>query len=394
MSGHAGPYNGSRPATMSVTDVLGFDPFDPDFLRTPYVKYREMRSQGPLFQTRGGLLVATSHALCATLLRDPAFGHGPESPQGEPAKSFLRMDPPDHTRLRALVSRAFTPRTVERLRPRIETIATGLIEALPEEADLVSGFAYPLPVMVITEMLGVPAGDHQRFRAWSEALARGLDPLLSNDLSAETGRAREEFGGYFRELIAERRARPGDDLLSELSRVEELTDAELVATCVLLLVAGHETTVNLIANGVLALARHGAIREAAERPAQVVEEVLRYDPPVQLTARSALEDTELGGRHLPKGSAVLAVIGAANHDPAVFTDPDRFDLDRGPGRHLAFGLGVHFCLGATLARLEGEIALRALAEAAPKLELSDAAPPYKENVVLRGLAALPVRLGR
>lgn len=219
--------------------------------------------------------------------------------------------------------------------------------------------------------------------------------MLSSELAQETDRARAEFGDYFRELIALRRKAPGDDLLSALTQVKELSEAELVATCVLLLVAGHETTVNLIANGVLALARHDAMRHLVaypERAPAVVEEVLRYDPPVQLTLRFALQDAELGEVEIPAGTPVLTLIGAANRDPAAFTDPDRFDLDRKPGRHLAFGLGIHFCLGATLARLEGEIALRSLATAAPGLELVDPAPPYKANLVLRGLSRLQVRL--
>lgn len=384
---------------MTAADVLGFDPFDPDFLREPYATYAKLREMGALFRTNGGLLVATTHEHCSTLLRDPRFGHG-KDPLGKgdpsrPVESFLLMDPPDHTRLRALVSRAFTPRMLERLRPRIESIAARLIEELPEEADLVSGYAYPLPVMVITEMLGVPPEDHERFRGWSETLARSLDPMLSSELVQETDRARAEFGDYFRELIALRRKAPGEDLLSALTHVKELSEAELVATCVLLLVAGHETTVNLIANGVLALARHDAmphLTKYPERAAAVVEEVLRYDPPVQLTLRFALQDTSLGEVATPAGTPVLALLGAANRDPAAFPDPDRFSLDRKPGRHLAFGLGIHFCLGATLARLEGEIALRALAQAAPGLALVDPAPPYKENLVLRGLAHLPVHL--
>ncbi|WP_308250514.1 cytochrome P450 [Nonomuraea rhizosphaerae] len=312
--------------------------------------------------------------------------------------SFLRMDPPDHTRLRALVSRAFTPRMVERLRPRVEAIADELIRALPERADLVAAYAYPLPMLVITEMMGVPAADYGRFKRWSETLVRSLDPILPPELEAVIREARLEFRAYFRELLAERRSNPGEDLLSALVQVEELTEQELLATCILLLVAGHETTVNLIANGVLNLSRHGGLAQAAERPREVVEEVLRYDPPVQLTSRVALRDTELGGVPMPKGTSVLALVGGANRDPEVFADPDRFAPERfaetqEAGRHLAFGLGIHFCLGATLARLEGEIALRALAEAAPKLEVTDPAPPYKDNVVLRGLAALPVRLG-
>ncbi|WP_235030230.1 cytochrome P450 [Nonomuraea solani] len=367
-------------------------------MRDPYACYGEMSARGAIIQTRGGLLVATTHELCTTLLRDPRFGRGTESMDsgepGQPAVSFLWLDPPDHTRLRALVSRAFTPRMLERLRPRVEAITAGLIGGLADEADLMSGLAYPLPIMVISEMLGVPPEDHERFRGWSQSLARSLDPMLTDELASESGRAGREFRDYFRGLLTLRRERPGDDLLSALARVEELTEAELLATCVLLLVAGHETTVNLIGNGVLHLAGRGLLRQAAERPKQVVEEVLRYDPPVQLTHRVALEDTELGGMPVPKGVPVMALIGAANRDPAVFPDPGRFDVDREPGRHFAFGLGIHFCLGATLARMEGEIALSALARAAPGLELADPAPPYKQNVVLRGLAELPVRLRR
>ncbi|WP_231618959.1 cytochrome P450 [Nonomuraea sp. SBT364] len=378
-------------APLTPTDMLGFDPSDPDFLRDPYARYRELRDRDALLRTRGGLLVATTYELCSAVLRDPRFGHGAPS-DGEPPRSFLMMNPPDHTRMRGLVSRAFTPGMIRRLRPRIEAITAGLIEALPAEADLMSAFAYPLPVMVISEMLGVPPEDHERFRGWSETLARSLDPIVPPDLASRTERDREEFRDYFRHLIALRRERPGDDLLSALAQVDELTEQELLGTCVLLLVAGHETTVNLIANGVLNLVGHGVLGRAADRPQQVVEEVLRYDPPVQLTTRVALEDVELAGTAVPAGGAVLALVGAANRDPAVFADPDRFDVERAPGRHLAFGLGIHFCLGAPLARLEGEIALRALAQAAPKLELADPAPPYKGNLVLRGLATLPVRL--
>ncbi|SEM98548.1 Cytochrome P450 [Nonomuraea pusilla] len=396
MSGHSSPDSGSAPVLPNAADVLGFDPFDPGFMRDPYTRYRELRARGPLVRTRAGLLVATTYELCSALLRDPRFGHGTVQPEGEDeaAHSFLVLDPPDHTRLRGLVSRAFTPRMVERLRPRVEAIAAGLIADLPDETDLLDRFAYPLPVMVITEMLGVPVEDHERFRTWSGDLAGGLDPVLTQARAARAERARAELGAYVRGLVAVRRERPGDDLLSALTRVEELTEAELVATCVLLLVAGHETTVNLIANGVLNLAGRGLLRHAAERPRQVVEEVLRYDPPVQLTSRTALTDADLGGTPVPAGTPVLGLIGAANRDPAVFDEPDRFDVGREPGRHLAFGLGVHFCLGATLARMEGEIALAALAATAPKLELAEAEPPYRGNIVLRGLARLPVRLGR
>jgi len=385
------------PSAPTPSDLLGFDPYDSDFLRDPYSRYRVLREKGPYYRTRGGLLVATSHELCSAILRDPRFGHGPTpepAAPDEPVRSFLMMDPPDHTRLRGLVSKAFTPGMVRRLRPRIEAITAGLIDGLADEADLVHDFAYPLPVMVICEMLGVPPEDHERFHAWSETLARNLDPVVDPGLAERVQHDRMEFFQYFRALIARRRERPGEDLLSGLVQVPELTERELLSTCVLLLVAGHETTVNLIANGVLNLVRHGVLAEAAKRPREVVEEVLRFDPPVQLTARTAIADTELGGVPVPAGTMAMALVGAANRDPEAFPDPDRFDVGRTPGRHLAVGLGIHFCLGAPLARLEREVPLRALAEAVPRLELADPAPPYKPNLVLRGLAGLPVRLNR
>ncbi|WP_371782178.1 cytochrome P450 [Streptosporangium subroseum] len=393
-------------STVTVLDLLGFDPFAPDFLRAPYRRYRELREQGPLFRTPAGMWLATGYAPCAALLRDPRFGHG-EGPPGRNrgARSFLTMDPPDHTRLRALVSRAFTARMIERLRPRISAIAEELVGGMSGEVDLISALAYPLPVRVISEMLGVPPEDQARFQGWSESLARGLDPdfLLPEKMLAERDAARDEFHAYFGELLVRRRAEPGGDLLSALVTADELTTEELLSTCVLLLVAGHETTVNLIGNGALALLRHGALHRFGEggegherherNTAKAVEELLRYDPPVQLTLRFALEDVELCGTPIREGEAVMALLGAANRDPEVFSDPDMLDLDRGPVRHLAFGLGAHFCLGAPLARLEGSVALSALATAAPGLTLVDPAPPYKENLTLRGLAALPVRLG-
>ncbi|MFC7646856.1 cytochrome P450 [Streptosporangium lutulentum] len=383
---------------MTTLDLLGFDPFAPDFLRAPYRRYRELREQGPLFRTPAGMWLATGYAPCAALLRDPRFGHG-EGPPGRVrgTRSFLVMDPPDHTRLRALVSRAFTARMIERLRPRVSAIAEELVGKMSGEVDVISALAYPLPVRVISEMLGVPAEDQARFQGWSESLARGLDPdfLLPEKMLAERDAARAEFHAYFAELLVRRRAEPGQDLLSALVTADELTTEELLSTCVLLLVAGHETTVNLIGNGTLALLRHGALRRfrgGDERDtAKAVEELLRYDPPVQLTLRFALEDVELCGTPIRRGEAVMALLGAANRDPEVFADPERLDLDRGPARHLAFGLGVHFCLGAPLARMEGAVALSALATAAPDLTLADPAPPYKENLTLRGLAALPVR---
>ena len=404
--------------TASAAAILGFDPFAPAFHSDPYAQYRRLRATGPLRRTPANIWVATSHALCSEVLRDPRFGHRPGASGGilrsagaaGERRSFLSLDPPDHTPLRRLVSKAFTARLVERLRPRVAELVDELLAGVSGEADLIAALAWPLPVAMISELLGVPPEDKSRFKAWSDALARGLDPdfILPPGEIAQRERARDEFVGYFRTLVARRRAAAsgdgasGDgasgDLLGALVAVSDqgdvLSEAELLATCILVLVAGHETTVNLIGNGALALLRHPGqldwFRTHPEAAASAVEELLRYDPPVQLTARSALEDVELAGHRIERGQVVLLLLGAANRDPGVFPDPDRLDLTRAPERHLAFGLGIHYCLGAPLARLEGQIALTKLFQREVSLagEVS-----YRDNLILRGLATLPVTIG-
>ncbi|MFC5187058.1 cytochrome P450 [Actinomadura harenae] len=390
--------------------ILGFDPSDPAFRADPYAAYRRIAEAGTLTRTEAGLWVTASYGLCESVLRDHRFGHRPEGGGWRRASrpSFLTMDPPDHTRLRRLVGRAFTPRLVERLRPRVEEVVDGLLaDAAGGPFDLVTGLAHPLPVIIISELLGVPARDRDRFRGWSDALARGLDPdfLLPPDDLARRDEARAEFGAYFRELAALRRDDPRDDLLTALTASydgDALTEAELLATCVLLLVAGHETTVNLIGNGALALLRNpdqlAWFRAHPDAASVAVEELLRYDPPVQFTVRAALEDVELAGTPIRTGEIVLLLTGAANRDPAAFPDrPDDLDVTRyanaETARHLAFGLGIHYCLGAPLARLEGGVALRELfardvvpAEGPGGLD----EPSYRDNIVLRGLAGLPL----
>ncbi|POM26855.1 Cytochrome P450 107B1 [Actinomadura rubteroloni] len=394
-------------AIVDAAAVLGFDPFDPTFRADPYRGYPP---PGRLVRTDAGLWVTSSYALCEHALRDPSFGHGLGDEgetwrQGPRQRSFLTMDPPDHTRLRRLVSKAFTPRLVERLRPRVTALVDELLDAAAgARTDLIAALAYPLPVIVISELLGVPAADRDRFKDWSEALARGLDPdfLLPESEIVRREAARAEFNAYFRALAAERRASPRDDLLSALVAVSDggdaLTEEELLATCVLLLVAGHETTVNLIGNGALALLRNPAqlalFRSQPDAAPAAIEELLRYDPPVQFTLRTAVVDTELGGTPLPKGSFVLLLNGMANRDPSVFAEPDRLDLTRYAGgsaaRHLSFGQGIHYCLGAPLARLEGQVALSKLFER----NVTMAAGPvtYRDNLVLRGLESLHVDL--
>ena len=398
-------------AQGNASAVLGFDPADAAFRADPYRHYRELSADGRrLRPTPVGLWVTASHSLCEQVLRDPRFGHRPEDggmwrEAQERRRSFLTMDPPDHTRLRRLVSKAFTPRLVGRLRPRIETLVDELLDGRSGETDLIATLAYPLPVIVISEMLGVPPQDRDLFKAWSDSLARGLDPdfLLPDEEIAERDQARAEFAVYFRELAAQRRTDPRDDLLSALVGVSDggdvLSEEELLATCVLLLVAGHETTVNLIGNGALALLRHpeqlAVFRERQGSVPAAIEELLRYDPPVQLTLRAALEDVELDGALIERGRLLLLLTGAANRDPGVFNAPDRLDLRRyteggDAPRHLSFGHGIHFCLGAPLARLEGQIALWKLFERDVALTTDDLV--YRDNLVLRGLRDLPVTI--
>ncbi|AHI01084.1 cytochrome P450 [Kutzneria albida] len=390
---------------------LGFDPFHPAFQADPYAHYRPLRESSPVYRSPSAVWVLSRHADCMEVLRDNNFGHYDDSGQHVGMNgavgdlSFLTMDPPDHTRLRGLVSKAFTAKVVRSLRPRVQELVDELLAGLRgrTEVDLISEFAHPLPVKVISEMLGVPAADQDRFTDWSNALARGLDPefLLTPQQLAWRNEAKAEFDDYFRGLIELRRAEPAEDLLSGLVAAEQdgvvLTEQELLDTLTLLLVAGHETTVNLIANGTLALLRNPdqfeVLRANPDRAPEAVEELLRYDPPVQLTMRVAKSEVRLGCQLIKRNDLVMALIGAANRDPEVFEDPDRLDLLRPAGRQLAFGQGIHFCLGAPLARLEGQLALAGLVRAFPEMRLLDEHPTYRENLVLRGLAALHVGLG-
>ena len=386
--------------------------FDPAARADPYPRYRSWRENAPAHRA-GDVLVLSRHEDCTAVLRNPAFGHTEQDPpqrrqnpalvdeNGRPVRSFLGLNPPDHTRLRRLVSAAFTPRRVAHLAPRIEVLARQHVDDVLSggPVDLIGTLAAPLPVVVISELLGVPARDRDLFAGWSHAMARGLDPdfLLPPETLDQQARARAEFVDYFRGLIADRRHHPGDDLLSALVGVRDqgdaLTEQELLATCVLLLIAGHETTVNLIGNGTLALLRNPAqlrqLRSDPDGAERAVEEMLRYDSPVQLTLRYALDDTAVAGTPVPAGTVVLALLGAANRDPEAHDDPDRFAITREPTRHLAFGQGIHFCLGAPLARLEGKIVFHELARRQPTLHLA-AEPEWKTNIVLRGMSRLPV----
>jgi cytochrome P450 len=399
-----------------------FNPLTPENRQDPYPHYHELRREDPVQKhPLVPVFVLTRYADVAAVLRDPRFSvdrtrsklfQSPLSPMrvfGEQfRKMFLGMmlmrDPPDHTRLRNLVNKAFTPRVVEKLLPRIQAIADERMDEALERGDfdLVRDFAFPLPVTVIAEMLGVETGDRADFLRWSQALVALTEPtaILTPEAPAAAESCLTEMRAFFDGIVAERRARPREDLVGALVRAEvegdRLDADELFAMCVLILVAGHETTTNLIGNAVLALLRHPDQRRrlaadpALMRPA--VEEFLRFDSVVQATARIALEDACVAGVTIPKGEAALLVIGAANRDPAQFEEPDRLDLARADNRHLAFGQGAHFCLGAGLARAEAQLALATLLARAPRFDGDVSRPDWKPTTVLRGLRSLPLAL--
>lgn len=411
--------HGSSPSVSQVTTTRQqtlASLFDPAVRPNPYPVFAALREAAPLPLFDGALTLLGEHEVCSRVLRDPAMSSersrsrlsalrkAARPPENENLRpSFLSMDPPDHTRLRRLVSKAFTPRVIAGLEPRIRAIVTELIDGFAPDGhvDVVAQFGYPLPVRIITELLGVPQADHDRFESWSRRLVRGLDPALAVTDPAEMDEilaAQREFDAYFADLIARRRTEPGDDLLSGLIAIEEqgdqLSEAELKATCTLLLVAGHETTANLIANGVLALLRHpdqlAELRADPGLVGGVVEEVLRYDPPVQLTNRVTRTPIRFGEVEAPEDGVLIVMIGAANRDPKAFEDPDRFDIHRDARGHLSFAAGAHFCLGAGLARLEASIALSAFASRIQSPDVDEAALRYRPHVNLRGPEYLPV----
>jgi cytochrome P450 len=393
----------------------------PEFLSDPYPVYQRLRSLSPVLRAPAavelGIWLVTGHSVCSQVLRSKQFGKEaqkvlpPEKLALIPQErlelaerrrnNMLFRDPPDHTRLRSLVSQAFTPRTVERLRPHIGEIAEHLLDEVKArgQMDLIGDFAFPLPIIVIAELLGVPAEERDRFKAWSNELIVGLSPLAQPEDFVRIERAIGELDDYLSGVIEERRRAPRQDLISELIQAQEagdqLSQDEMVATCRLLLTAGHETTVNLIGNGMLALLRHPAERArlagAPELLPGAIEELLRYDSPVQMTMRFTLEDTELGGQTISRGDLVMVLTGAANHDPEQFPEPERLDIGRKNAQsNLAFGGGIHYCLGAPLARMEGQIAIGALLGRMPELTIASEQLEWRKNPVLRGLKALPV----
>jgi cytochrome P450 len=402
---------------QTATAAPLFDPLSPEFIRDPYPHYARLRTTDPMHLTPLGMFVASRPAEVSSVLRDKRFGkdyvernkrrYRPEVLEQPVFRSMrhwmLYQDPPDHTRLRSLVVKAFTARRVEDMRPRIQEVVDQALDRISGRGhmDLIEDFAFRLPVTIICDMLGIPAEHREAFYAGSRDSGRLLDPVPLSPAEIEQGNAGQIMARmYFQHLFEIRRKNPGDDLTTQLLQAEEdgskLSNEELTANLILLFGAGHETTVNLIGNGLLALHRNpDQLALLKANPALIgnaVEEFLRYDSSVQLTGRVALEDIDdLGGRKIPKGESVLCLLGSANRDPAVYPDrPDRLDINRPNVRPLSFGGGIHHCLGAQLARIEAEVAIATLLRRLPELRLDDSEnPQWRPTFVLRGLKTLP-----
>ena len=388
-----------------------FNPVSTKLREDPYTVYRRLREKDPVHRSRlfdGWVL--SKHAHVDTVLRDQhhfandvrnAADNVPQHSQNE-VHSMLYLDPPDHTRLRSLVSQAFTRGAIQTLQPRIEKIVDELLDQVNSDQpfDAIQTLADPLPVIVISELLGVPPEDRDRFKAWSTDVARVLEPRETRQDWKLIDQAREALMAYFDPIVEARYEEPRDDLISALATAEEegdkLTHQEVLVTLLLLLVAGNETTTNLIGNGLLALLQHpdqlARLRQDPSLIDSAIEELLRFDSPVQIDSRTALADQEIGGKPIRRGQQVLLLIGAANRDPDAFPDPDVLDLSRTVRSHMSFGRGIHHCLGAPLARMEAQVAFGRLLERFPQMRLAGK-PRFRDRVVLRGLQSLAVEVG-
>ena len=394
-----------------------FNPLSPDFIRDPYPHYERLRTTDPMHLTAYGAYVASRHAEVSLVMRDKRFGkdfvertkrrYGPDIMKEPVFRSMshwmLQQDPPDPPRLRGLVVKAFTARRVEDMRPRIQEIVDQTLDRIAPQGhmDLIEDFAFRLPVTIICDMLGIPEEHREVFYASSRDGGRLHDPVPLSKAEIEQANAGNLMAQmYFQQLFELRRKHPGDDLTTQLVQAEEdgskLSNEELTANIILLFGAGHETTVNLIGNGLLALYRNpdqlALLKANPDLITNAIEEFLRYDSSVQLTGRVALEDIdELGGKKIPKGESVLCLLGSANRDPAVYPDrPDRLDITRPKIRPQSFGGGIHLCLGAQLARIEAEVAISTLLRRLPGLRLDNAEnPEWRPTFVLRGLKNLP-----
>jgi len=392
----------------------------PEGRADPYPRYARLRAEAPVHRSGFGFWALTRYDDCQQVLRHPGVGKdfsgaanslgldaGQQAQQARfrnDHSNMLVSDPPDHTRLRGLVTRAFTPRTVETLRPSIVTLVDELLDGFgggEGEVEFMDALAFPLPVTVIGEMLGVPPGDRAGLRPLVRAITAVIELVVTPEAMDAATAADATLVEYFAGLVAERRAHPRDDLLTQLIEAEDkgdqLTERELISTAILLFAAGFETTTHLLGNGLLALLRHpdqlDRLRADRSLLKTGVEELLRYDSPVQIAARTAYEDLTVDGHLIEAGSTVLCLLGAANRDPARYSDPDRLDVGRAEGAPLSFGSGIHFCLGAALARLEGQIVLDRLLDRFSTIELRRDHPTHRDSLTLRGLTDLRVRFG-
>ena len=388
-----------------------FNPLDRSLRANPYPAYRRLREKDPVHRSRMvDTWVLSRYEDIDAVLRDyRRFSNDDRRAsdrrliRSAEVPSMLRLDPPDHTRLRSLVGKAFTPQATERLRPRVEAIADSLLDQMGSAArfDVITALAEPLPVIVIAELLGVPPEDRDKFSAWSYHIERALEPTFTEAEAKNVQQARAELVAYFNGMIELRRKHPSDDLLSNLIVAEDqgarLTRDELISTLILLLVAGNVTTTGLIGNGLLALLQHPdqlqRLRAEPELLESAIEELLRFDSPVHIDSRIAAEDVEIGGKRIRKGQFVLMLLGEANRDPEVYPNPDRLDLGRTGRPHIAFGRGIHHCLGAPLARVEAQAAFQKLLKRYPDLHL-DGTPAFGDGVVIRSVKSLTVGVAR
>ena len=387
---------------------------DPEFVANPYPQLAELRKQeGPVWHEESQLFLAAKYKDASKVLRTRTLGRifTPKEPESDwetfnylHADSILDSEPPKHTRLRSLVMKAFNPKRIEELRPDVERITKRLLDRIQEnlgdtgQFDLIADFAEPLPVMVIAELLGFPESDEHLLRPWSQAIVKMYEPSPSDQEKAEARKASDEFAAYVHGLMVERKKSPGGDLISELALVEEegekLSARELIATCVLLLNAGHEASVNGFGNGMVAAMKapsqwQDLVANPRARAETTVDEFLRFDAPLHLFERTATEDTEVGGVIVPEGAKIAALLGSANRDETIFEDADELNLSRSPNPHIGFGAGIHFCIGAPLARMEMTTSLPMLLEAFENIELA-AEPSRRPTFVLRGYESVRV----
>ena len=384
-------------------------PLDPDYIQNPYPHYIKLRETDPVhYSPLIGNYAVSRYEDVDAVLRDwktYSSAEGRRAPDGgEAVTGFLSLDPPDHTRLRGLVNRAFTPRQIAKMEDHVRDTAHALLDEVEDqdEFDLMANLAALLPTVVIAEMIGVPTEERQQFKDWSDQFARVLEPNVSSEEQQHIDATGEKFDAYFAEAIERHQADPQDDLIQRLIDAKEegdsLTAREIVVTLRLLLVAGNETTTNLIGNGLKALLEHPdqlhLLQEQPELLDNALEELLRYDAPVQVNGRTAIETVQLGDRTIPAGSRITPIIGGANRDPEIFPDPETLDITREDTGNISFGRGIHYCIGAPLARLEGKIAFEVLLERFPDIQFGAREPVYKQNVVLRGLEHLNIKVQR